>query len=186
MADRAQDAAEAAALMARIVGARDREAFRALFLFFGPRVKTYLLRRGASAATADELAQETLLTVWRKADYYRAERAPVGAWIFTIARNLQIDAVRRERAALAYDLLVVEPEPQTTPERERDVAEREARLRDAIRSLPTQQIEVIQLSFFSDKAHAEIARDLALPLGTVKSRLRLAVAKLRAALGDLA
>jgi RNA polymerase sigma-70 factor (ECF subfamily) len=178
---------EPAQLVARIVGARDREAFRTLFLMFAPRVKTYLIRRGASVAVADELAQETLLTVWRKAEYYRADKASVAAWVFTIARNLQIDAVRKERSALAYGMATPEePDAPATPESERDAGEREARLRAAIQALPPPQIDVIRLSFFSDKPHSEIAQDLGLPLGTVKSRLRLAVLKLRAALGDLA
>lgn len=173
-------------LLMRVVEHRDRAAFKALFLMLGPRVKTYLLRLGVSAAQADELTQETFLAVWRRANQYRPERGGAAAWIFTIARNLRIDAVRRERSAMGYALAVVEPEPHPSPESEHAVAERESRLREAVKSLPQDQIEVIQLSFFADKAHAEIARDLSLPLGTVKSRLRLAVQKLRAALGDLA
>lgn len=175
-----------AVLLLRVVRGRDREAFRALFLTLAPRVKTYLIRQGASPALADELAQETFLAVWRRADQYRPERGSAAAWIFTIARNLRIDAIRRERSAMAYGLAVIEPEGPLTPESESQTLEREARLREAVRALPRDQVQVIELSFFADKPHAEIARDLALPLGTVKSRLRLAVAKLRAALGDLA
>lgn len=178
---------EAAACMARIVATRDREAFRTLFLAFAPKVKTYLIRHGANVAQAEELAQETLLTVWRKADYYDAARAPVAAWVFTIARNLRIDSLRRERSALTYQLApqIMEEAP-VSPETHNEIAEREARLRDAVRILPPEQMEVVRLSFFSDKPHSEIARELSLPLGTVKSRLRLAVARLRGALGDLA
>lgn len=172
-------------LMSRIVRDRDREAFQALFLGLAPKVKTYLIRRGASLALADELAQETFLIVWRRAEQFRADRGSVAAWIFTIARNLSIDSVRRERSAMSYELAVIEPESPPTPDAEHAMSERDARLREAVRALPQEQIEVIQLSFFADKPHAQIARDLALPLGTVKSRLRLAVIKLRAALGDM-
>lgn len=181
----AQD--EAAACMARIIASRDREAFKTLFLAFAPRVKGYLMRHGASGVQAEELAQETMLTVWRKAGYYDPARAPVAAWVFTIARNLRIDVLRKEQSALAYALC--EPaaeESPASPEDESQLAEREARLRQAVQSLPAEQMEVVRLSFFSDKPHAEIAHELSLPLGTVKSRLRLAVARLRSALGDLA
>jgi RNA polymerase sigma-70 factor (ECF subfamily) len=175
-----------AVLLLRVVRTRDREAFRALFLALAPRVKTYLIRLGVPPPQADELAQETFLAIWKRADQYRPERGSAAGWIFTIARNLRIDALRRERAAMAYDLAVVEPEGPATPEAETALVERQARLREAVRALPRDQIEVIELSFFADKPHAEIARDLSLPLGTVKSRLRLAVIKLRAVLGDLA
>jgi RNA polymerase sigma-70 factor (ECF subfamily) len=178
---------EAAACMARIVASRDREAFKTLFLTFAPKVKSYLLRHGAGPVQAEELAQETLLAVWRKAEQYDAARAPVSAWIFTIARNLRIDVLRKERSALTYALCAPEPEEQpASPEVESELVEREARLREAVQGLPADQMEVVRLSFFSDKPHAEIARELSLPLGTVKSRLRLAVARLRKALGDLA
>lgn len=175
-----------AVLLLRVVRTRDREAFRALFLSLAPRVKTYLIRQGVAPAQADELAQETFLAVWKRADQYRPERGSAAGWIFTIARNLRIDALRRERSAMAYDLAVVEPEGPASPETEISAVQRQARLREAVRALPRDQVEVIELSFFADKPHAEIARDLCLPLGTVKSRLRLAVIKLRAALGDLA
>lgn len=178
---------QAVACMARIVATKDRDAFKSLFLTFAPRVKGYLLRHGASPVQAEELAQETMLTVWRKAEYYDAGRAPVAAWIFTIARNLRIDVLRKEQSALTYALSPpIGEDGPASPEEESQIAERESRLRDAIRRLPSDQMAVVRLSFFSDKPHSEIARDLCLPLGTVKSRLRLAVARLRNALEDMA
>jgi RNA polymerase sigma-70 factor (ECF subfamily) len=178
---------DAAGCMARIVATRDRAAFKLLFLAYAPKVKTYLIRHGANAAQAEELAQEALLTLWRKADYYDAQRASVAAWLFTIARNLRIDAIRKEQSAVAYALAVpADEETQDSPEDENEIADREIRIREAVRILPPDQMEVVRLSFFFDKPHAEIARELSLPLGTVKSRLRLAVARLRGVLGDLA
>lgn len=178
---------DANALVRRIAVARDREAFKALFLAYAPRVKTYLIRHGAAPEKGEELAQETLLTVWRKADYFDPSKASAAGWIFTIARNLRIDAIRRERSAMIYNLVSPEPpEPSPTPEAESEHAERESRVRAAVAQLPAEQLEVVRLSFFADKAHAEIASDLSLPLGTVKSRLRLALARLRGAVGDLA
>lgn len=176
-----------AALVRRIAEHRDREAFRALFLAYAPRLKGWLVRQGAGPDKAEELAQEALLTVWRKAAYFDPSRAGVSAWLFAIARNLRIDAQRKERSAMAY-ALCPEPEPEApaSPQAQREIAEREARVRQAIAALPADQLEVIQLSFFLDKPHAEIAQALSLPLGTVKSRLRLALAKLRGQVGDLA
>ena len=173
-------------LMLRIAQAQDKAAFKALFLELAPKVKAYLMRHGAAAAQAEDLAQEALLTVWRKAAYFDPKKASVSAWVFTIARNLRIDALRRERSAVAYAVAVIEPEESPpTPEAESQIAEREVRLREAIETLPREQLEVIRLSFYSDKPHAEIASELSLPLGTVKSRLRLALARLRGMVGDL-
>ncbi|RYG04956.1 MAG: sigma-70 family RNA polymerase sigma factor [Caulobacteraceae bacterium] len=174
--------------MARIVAHRDREAFKTLFLAYAPRLKTYLIRHGATAAQAEELAQEAMLSLWRKAAYYDPNRASVAAWLFTIARNLRIDVLRKERSALAYELASPgdEEERPASPEAEHEAAERDARVREAVRVLPPDQLEVVRLSFFNEKPHAEIAQILSLPLGTVKSRLRLAAMRLRAALGDLA
>ena len=173
--------------MARVAASRDREAFRALFLAFAPKIKSYLIRHGAAAAQAEELAQEALLTLWRKAEIYDPTRASVAAWLFTIARNLRIDTIRKEQSALAYALATPPEElSMASPEDDSETAEREVRLRAAVRILPAEQMEVVRLSFFHDKPHAEIARELSLPLGTVKSRLRLAVARLRTVLGDLA
>ncbi len=178
---------DTAGLMALIASSQDRSAFRTLFMIFAPRVKTYLIRHGAPAEKAEELAQETMLTLWRKATYFDPQRASVGAWVFTIARNLRIDSLRRERSAVAYALTVHEPEASTvTPQTESEIAQTQVRLRSAISTLPPEQLEVVQLSFFEDKPHAEIAQQLSLPLGTVKSRLRLALARLRGLVGDLA
>lgn len=174
-------------LVVRIACAQDREAFKALFRAFAPKVKAYLIRHGAPADKAEELAQETLLTVWRKAAYFDPGRASVSAWVFTIARNLRIDALRRERSAVAYALSVHEPESSDeTPHSASELAQAQSRIRQAVAVLSPEQLQVVQLSFFEDKAHAEIAETLSLPLGTVKSRLRLALARLRGLVGDLA
>ena len=178
-------AAIGADLILAIASGRDRAAFAELFRHFAPRVKSYMLRLGAPPEMAEELAQETLLTVWRKAALFDPARAGASTWIFTIARNLRIDALRRERRPL-IDLPEVDPEPEATPDVLFDGAERDSRLRRAMTDLPPDQAEVVRLSFFEDKPHSEIAERLGLPLGTVKSRLRLALLKLRAATGDLA
>ena len=164
----------------------DREAFVALFRHFAPRVKAYLLRLGLPAPRAEELAQETLLLVWRKAAQFDPATAGVAAWVFTIARNLRIDAARRDRLAEAEataDPLADAPMPPP-PEQLLDTARRAERLREAVARLPSEQAEVIRLSFFDERPHAEIETALGIPLGTVKSRLRLAMTRLRAMLDE--
>jgi len=172
-----------AALIAAVAARADRAAFAELFEHFAPRVKSYMLRLGAPPEAAEELAQEALLTVWRKAGAFDPARAAASTWIFTIARNLRIDALRRIRPLPAEDPADAPPEPET-PDAVLAAGQDQVRLRQAIGALSHEQAEVIRLSFYSDQPHAEIAAALGLPLGTVKSRLRLAIARLRALLGD--
>ena len=171
-------------MIVRIAERGDREAFTGLFNHFAPRVKSYLLRLGTAPEAAEELAQETLLTVWRRAASFDPARAAASTWIFTIARNLRIDLSRRDgRAQPADDPSSFNPGP-VAPDDALSADEDEARIAAALSGLPKEQVQVIRLAFFADKPHSEIAVDLGLPLGTVKSRLRLAMARLRGALGD--
>jgi RNA polymerase sigma-70 factor, ECF subfamily len=171
---------DAAGLIGAIATRQDRQAFTMLFACYAPRVKTYLMRCGAPAGVAEELAQETLLMLWRKAHTFDAARATASAWTFAIARNLRIDRLRRDQRAKLYlneDHDQGEaPEP---PDQALLCAEREALVRDALKKLPVDQVRVIELSFFQGQAHSEIADTLGIPLGTVKSRLRLAMNRLR-------
>jgi RNA polymerase sigma-70 factor (ECF subfamily) len=177
---------DTSALIAAVAVRRDRAAFAMLFRHFAPRVKTLMLRGGANAAQAEELAQETLLTVWRKADRFDVSRATGAAWIFTIARNLRIDRVRREWRDTPGDGEIPEVADETGgPELALSGTERDARVRAAMTQLSADQTTVIELSFFQEMPHAEIARALGLPLGTVKSRIRLAMSRLRDLLEDL-
>jgi RNA polymerase sigma-70 factor (ECF subfamily) len=171
----------------RAIAARaDREAFARLFGHFAPRLKSYMLRLGASPARAEELAQETLLAVWRKAGAFDPTKAAASTWIFTIARNLRIDALRRERRPDPVPDPSELPDDVTMPDAAMATTQSEGRVRHALMNLPAEQAEVLRLSFFSDKAHSEIAAELGLPLGTVKSRIRMALNRLRTSLGDLA
>ena len=152
-------------------------------------MKSYLLRLGAPPEMAEELAQESLLTVWRRAGAYNPAVAAASTWIFTIARNLRIDLARRAARAIQVqdpleDLAPVAASDHATPDAALIAVQDEARIRRAMATLPDDQAKVIRLAFFADKPHSEIARDLGLPLGTVKSRLRLAMARLRALLDD--
>ena len=178
-----QDAASLNALLIRVGEARDRAAFEMLFRHFAPRIKAYLLRLGAGAAAAEDLAQEAMLAIWRKAAMFDPAKASAATWIFTIARNLRIDALRRERRP-EFDpndpAFVPEAEPAADAGMVR--ADEDARLREAITLLSPEQAKVVELSFFADKPHSIIAQELGLPLGTVTSRLRLAMTHIRTAL----
>ncbi|WP_193369019.1 sigma-70 family RNA polymerase sigma factor [Pelagibius marinus] len=174
-----------AALLAAIATRRDREAFKQLFAQFAPRVKAFARRSGADGQVAEDLAQDVMLTVWRRAGQYDRDKAAASTWIFTIARNRRIDMLRRE-ARPDFDpqdpSLKAEEGP---PADERLHGRRQARaLRRAVDRLPEEQAELMRLAYFEDKSHGVIAEELDLPLGTVKSRLRLAMRKLRDMMKD--
>jgi RNA polymerase sigma-70 factor (ECF subfamily) len=162
----------------------DRPAFTALFMRFAPRVKAYLMQRGLDAAVAEELAQEVLLIVWRKAAQFDPARASAATWIFTIARNLRIDAARRTQFALPPPDPVDDPPATPTADAILAAEDRGTRVRAALAALPAEQADVVRLAFFDDRPHADIERVLGIPLGTVKSRLRLAMSRLRLLLKD--
>ncbi len=170
----------------RIAERGDVEAFRKLFQAYAPRVKSYMMRQGADANTAEELAQETLLTVWRKAGLYSGEKGSATTWIFTIARNLRIDRLRRELTWLPLpDGHDEEPSADKLPDELLAEQERKVRVQAALAALPADQHEVVALSYIEGLSHSEIAGRLGLPLGTVKSRMRLAYHKIRESLEDL-
>ncbi len=183
-APRGPDGATLSGLIVRIAERGDREAFTALFSHFAPRVKSYLLRLGAAPEAAEELAQETLLTVWRRAASFDPSRAAASTWIFTIARNLRIDLSRRDGRSPPVDDPSMMNDGPSRPDDALGAVEDEARILAAMARLPAEQAQVITLAFYADKPHSEIAGDLGLPLGTVKSRLRLAMARLRIALAE--
>lgn len=170
----------------RIARDQDRTAFAEIFNHFAPRVKAFMRRNGASEAQAEDVAQEAMLTVWRKAALYNPSASGAATWIFTIARNLRIDAIRRESkgGAIRVDDVEAEYEVDDAPlaDSQLAAAQSEERLREALTVLPGEQLKVIEMSFFEDKPHSEIAETLRIPLGTVKSRVRLAMKRLRAIL----
>lgn len=174
-----------AELIEAIAADRDRDAFGQLFDYFAPRIKGFLIRGGATPGAAEELAQEALLSIWRKADQFDRSRASASAWIFSIARNLRIDGLRREQRAMLIDVdPSEEPDSPLTPDTEMLATERDAQVRAALAGLPPEQLRVVQLSFFEARSHPEIANTLKIPLGTVKSRLRLAMKRLQELLVD--
>lgn len=172
---------EWADLIGRIAAHGDRDAFRLLFEHFAPRVKGLMLKAGASSEEAEEIAQDTLLAVWRKAAQFDPASAGA-AWIFTIARNLRIDAVRRSaRSGVAVPDAELEYLADPADSQETQISKRDdtARIAAAISRLSNEQSAAIRMSFVEDRPHSEIAEALRIPLGTVKSRIRLATNRLK-------
>jgi RNA polymerase sigma-70 factor, ECF subfamily len=162
----------------------DRAAFADLFEFFAPRLTAYFIRAGANAAHAEDLAQDVMLLVWRKAALYDGTRAASG-WIFAIARNKRIDAFRKQIRTIIPIDPVDDGDLQLEPEHLLIEQQSAARLHEALSGLSEDQLQLLQLSFFGEKAHAEIAHDLDMPLGTVKAKIRRAMLRLRQTLADL-
>lgn len=162
--------------LASLAESRDKQVFAQLFTHFGPRVKAYIIRLGMPPATAEEVTQEAMLSVWRKAHMFNAAKASASTWIFTLARNLCIDRMRKEKTQ-EYELPDDEVDPDTRDYGEQAVLE--AQMKTVIDTLPEAQAQVLFLSYYEGKSHSEIAEQLGIPLGSVKSRLRLAFSKLK-------
>lgn len=174
------------ALIARVASDRDRDAFAALFNHFGPRIKAMMIKGGADHAVAEDMVQDVMMTVWRKVGLYAPERGTVGTWIFTIARNARIDRLRRNSSQPYQDIDdidLVSGDPSA--EDEAFAGQRAGRVNDALADLPDEQRRIIELAYIDDISQSDIAAKLSLPLGTVKSRMRLAYAKLRTVLEDV-
>ena len=174
-----------ASLMLDIAEKRDRDAFQSLFDFYGPRVKSFIMRSGIPEITAEEVAQETLLTVWRKADKFNPALASASTWIFTIARNKKIDRLRKDSRPLpdANDPTFAGPGVET-PEASAWHSINAEKVHAALKQLPEEQRRVLTLAFIEENPHAAVSEMLGLPLGTVKSRIRLGLEKLRTLLAE--
>lgn len=165
----------------RIRDTQDQVAFAELFQHFAPRIKAFLIKSGSDAAMAEECAQEVMVTLWHKSHLFDPTRATVATWVFTIARNKRIDVLRKQRRP--------EPEelgwgPEAEPEQDDILVlqQETAQLRNAMTALPEAQRQLIEKAYFGDLSHREIASQTGLPLGTIKSRIRLALDRLRHAM----
>ena len=175
---------EAAGLIEAIANRQDRAAFARLFNHFAPRVKAFIMRGGADAEAAQEVAQEALIMVWRKAASFDRTRASATTWLYTIARNKRIDLLRRNnRPAIdTEDWLTVFAPEEEDADKSVLAGQTYTRVKELLSGLSPDQLVVIEKAFFEDKTHTAIAEELKLPLGTVKSRIRLALGRLRDAL----
>jgi RNA polymerase sigma-70 factor (ECF subfamily) len=167
-----------AALMLRVRDHQDKAAFAALFRHFAPRVKAFLMKSGADAGLAEECAQDVMATLWQKANLFDPSRASVATWVFTIARNRRIDAFRKARRPEPEEL-DWGPEPEPDQAEMLEAQQETDRLGTALAQLPDKQRALIERAFYGDLSHTEIAAETGLPLGTIKSRIRLALERLR-------
>lgn len=166
--------------MSKIAAEKCRASFAELFEFFAPRLKSYMLQLGAEPAQAEDLAQEVMVTVWRKAEQFDVSKASVSTWIFRIARNRRIDAHRRtQRPELDPDEPMLRPPEPETPDTTLNRSQLEEVVRQQLETLPPEQLELLKAAFYQGLSHSEIAKAFNLPLGTVKSRIRLAFNRLR-------
>lgn len=164
--------------MLMVRDARDRAAFAKLFDYFAPRLRGMLMKNGFGAAQADDVIQDVMLSVWRKAASFNPERANVSGWIFQIARNRQIDVIRKDRRPMPEDLAM----PESTDvdgEQVLGIEQEVANLRAAIARLNPEQRDLVQKAYLGELTHSEIQAQTGLPLGTIKSRIRLGLERLR-------
>lgn len=172
-----------AALMVRVRDHADRAAFAALFNHFAPRIKGFLMKSGTPEAMAEDCAQDVMATVWQKAHLFDPAKAGVATWVFTIARNRRIDALRKSRRPEPEDL-DWGPGEEVPDQADVYAAEEEAReLGRALQALPAAQKTLIERAYWGDRSHGELAAETGLPLGTIKSRIRLALDRLRREMG---
>lgn len=172
-----------ATLAARVASERDRNAFAELYDHFAPRILGYLLRLGLDRGGAEELTQEVMVVLWQKAALFDPAKSSLSTWLFRVARNRRIDAQRRDRSGrIDPDDPFFHPEAPEPADQAVDAGRREVRIRAAMADLPEDQRFLVKLAFFNGLPHSEIAAQTNLPLGTVKSRIRLAFARLRKAI----
>lgn len=160
---------------------QDRRAFAELFAYFAPRVKSFLMKSGASPDLAEECAQEVMATLWNKAHMFDPTKASVSTWIFTIARNRKIDILRKQRRPEPEDL-PWGPEAEPDQVESMGLQQETEQLGQALATLPEEQRKLIERAYFGELSHSEIAAETGLPLGTIKSRIRLALDRLRHAM----
>ncbi len=171
--------AEFAALVADVAERRDREAFTRLFDHFAPRLNAYLMRLGSDQALAEEIVQDVMATLWRKAALFDPTKSSLSTWLYRIARNRRIDLARRQKGEWDPDEPMLQPAPAPDIGKLVDDQQREEAVRAAMTALPPEQLELVRLAFYEGLSHSQIAEATGLPLGTVKSRIRLAFTRLR-------
>ena len=178
--DAASKAKLFSALVARVRHDHDTSAFEDLFDYFAPRLKAYLLRLGAHSGQAEELVQEVMITLWRKSHLFDPAKSSLATWLFRVARNRHIDALRRDkRGELDQDDPYLQPQGEVDAGEQIDAELRDTRVRSCLAKLPEEQLSLVRLSFFKGLSHSQISDQTELPLGTVKSRIRLAFSRLR-------
>ena len=166
--------------LAKVAESQDIGSFKKIFDYFSPRLKSFLMRSGADEAIAEEIIQETMTIIWTKADYYDPKMASPSTWIYTIARNKQIDILRKSRKAILEDIdTAVLPPVESKADENIEHDQKFEMITQYLDDLPEDQLNLLKMNFFEEKSHGEISEITKIPLGTVKSRIRLALEKIR-------
>ena len=169
-----------ASLARAIAETRDQSAFAELFDHFAPRINAYLRRLSLDSGQAEEITQEVMMVLWHKATLFDPAKSSLGTWLFRVARNRRIDLVRRDRSGLLDpDDPAFRPEEPEPADAMLDAERRDERVRAALDGLPAEQLELVRKAFYLGMSHSELSEETGLPLGTVKSRIRLAFGRLR-------
>ena len=166
--------------LAKVAESQDISSFKKIFDYFSPRLKSFLMRSGAHEAIAEEIIQETMTIIWTKADYYDPKMASPSTWIYTIARNKKIDILRKSRKAILEDIdTAVLPPVESKADENIEHDQKFEMITQYLDDLPEDQLNLLKMNFFEEKSHGEISEITKIPLGTVKSRIRLALEKIR-------
>ena len=166
--------------LAKVAESQDISSFKKIFDYFSPRLKSFLMRSGADEAIAEEIIQETMTIIWTKADYYDPKMASPSTWIYTIARNKKIDILRKSRKAILEDIdTAVLPPVESKADENIEHDQKFEMITQYLDDLPEDQLNLLKMNFFEEKSHGEISEITKIPLGTVKSRIRLALEKIR-------
>ena len=166
--------------LAKVAESQDISSFKKIFDYFSPRLKSFLMRSGADEAIAEEIIQETMTIIWTKADYYDPKMASPSTWIYTIARNKKIDILRKSRKAILEDIdTAILPPIESKADENIEHDQKFEMVSQYLDDLPEDQLNLLKMNFFEEKSHGEISEITKIPLGTVKSRIRLALEKIR-------
>jgi len=171
------------AALVEAVARGDQEAFGRLYDYFAPRIHAFLRRSGVETGVAEELTQEVMTKLWRRARQFDRRKASVATWVYAISRHMRVDHFRQQRGEpplgeLAFSI----PDAADGPDEMLIRAQLEESVRRALQDLPQEQLAIMTLAFVYGLSHAEIAARTGLPVGTVKGRIRLALARLRRSL----
>lgn len=178
------DAARQTGLLLAVRDRRDKQSFSLLFDYYGPRIKALLMRSNMSEAHAEDILQDVMLTIWRKAQLFDPAKASASAWIYRVARNRMIDIIRKEQRAIPPELFENEADG-ATPSEDLEQVQEATLLREALARLPESQRTIIERVYLGELTHREVTEVTGLPIGTVKSRIRLGLEKLRHELRNL-
>ena len=166
-------------MLAEMAVTKDKSLYVQLYQHFAPKVKAYIIRLGVVEATAEELTQEAMLNMWRKSHLFQPGKSAASTWLFTLARNQSIDWMRKQKyPEYSWDD-IQESSDDVSGVNTGEQAVQSERVALAISQLPENQAQVVYMSFYEGCSHSEIAERLNVPLGSVKSRIRLAAEKLK-------